>query len=294
MRHTSQLYFLLALPFAVIFVFSYLPMAGIVIAFQDYSIFRGVLGSKWVGFEIFQEVFALKGFWVSLRNTLSLNVLSLVFGFPAPIILALMLNEVQNVSVKKFFQSTLYLPYFLSWAIIGSMSLQLLSDNTGLVNIFIRQLGGNTIPFLSEKWHWVFTYQGISIWQGAGWGTIIYLAAMTGINPELYEAAEVDGAGRWRKIWSITLPGIAPTMIILLVLRVGRMLNIGFEQPFILSNDLVKDFSEVISTYVYQLGIMAARFNVGTAVGLFQSVIGLFLLLAANAAAKKFGESTLW
>ncbi len=285
---------MIAIPTALIFIFSYIPMAGLIISFQDYSIFRGVLGSKWIGFDVFKEIMATRTFWVSLRNTLSLNALALVIGFPAPLILALMLNEVRSQGLKKFFQSTLYLPYFLSWAIIGSMSLQLLSDNTGLVNIFITRLGGTRIPFLSEKWHWLFTYQGISVWQGAGWGTIIYLSAITGINPELYEAAEVDGAGRFGKIWHVTLPGIAPTIVILLILRVGRMLNIGFEQPFILGNDLVKDFAEVISTYVYQLGIMAARFNVGTAVGLFQSVVGLVLLLAANAFAQKYTETGLW
>jgi putative aldouronate transport system permease protein len=240
--HTRQLYLLLGLAFAVIFTFSYLPMTGVIIAFQDFSIFRGVFRSKWVGFGVFEEIFRMKSFWQALRNTLSLNALNLVFGFTAPILLALLLNEIRTRWIKKIFQSTLYLPHFLSWAIIGSMALQLLADNNGLVNVLIQRSGGERIPFLSEKWHWLFTYQAIGVWQNAGWGTIIYLAALTGINPELYEAAEVDGAGRWRKMWSITLPGMAPTMIILLVLQIGRIVTIGFEQPYILGRHRLGPF----------------------------------------------------
>ncbi len=241
----------------VLLVFSYLPMAGLVIAFQDYNIFKGIFGSKWAGFAVFREIFRMPGFWVALRNTFMLNGLNLAVGFPAPIILALMLNEVRNKGVKRTFQSTLYLPHFLSWAIIGSLAVELLADNTGLVNVFIKSHGGKIIPFLSERWHWLFTYQGIWIWQNAGWATIIYLASLTAINPELYEAAEVDGAGRWRKIWSITLPGISSTMVILLIIQVGKIVNIGFEQPYIIGNALVMDFAEVISTFVYRVGILS-------------------------------------
>jgi putative aldouronate transport system permease protein len=293
-RPVGQLYALLVIPMFVLLVFAYVPMLGVLISFQDFNIFRGFFHSKWVGFDVFNEIFRMKAFWVAFRNTISLNALNLALGFPAPIILALLLNEVRSVPFKKLLQSTLYLPHFLSWAIIGSLSLQLFGDHTGLVNILIDPAGNKFIPFLSEKWHWLFTYQGIWIWQSAGWGTILYLSAMTAINPELYEAAEVDGAGRWRKMWSITLPGIAPTMIVLLVLQIGRAVNIGFEQPYMLGNDLVKDFSEVISTYVYQVGIVAARFNVGTAVGLFQSVVGLVLLIGANAISKRSSGEGIW
>jgi putative aldouronate transport system permease protein len=289
-RHLWQLYLLLSVPVFVVLVFNYLPMIGLVISFQEFNIFKGFFGSKFVGFAVFEEIFKMPSFWSALRNTLMLNVLNLVAGFPAPIILALLLNEVKIAGVKKVFQSTLYLPHFLSWAIIGSLALEILADNTGLVNVLIRGSGGKIIPFLSEKWHWLFTYQAIGIWQNVGWGTIIYLAALTGINPELYEAAEVDGAGRWRKMWSITLPGMSSTMIVLLVLQVGRLINIGFEQPYIIGNALVRDFADVISTFVYRLGIVAGRFNVGTAVGLFQSVVGLTLLLGMNAIAKRYGE----
>jgi putative aldouronate transport system permease protein len=293
-RSVGQLYVLIALPLAVLFVFSYIPMFGLLISFQDYNIFKGFFGSEWVGFAVFEEIFKQKAFWIAFRNTLSLNVLNLILGFPAPIILALLLNEVRSAGFKKILQSTLYLPHFLSWAIIGSLSLQLFGDHTGLVNNMIELSGGKFVPFLSEKTHWLFTYQGIWIWQSAGWGTILYLSAMTGINPELYEAAEVDGAGRWRKMWSITLPGIAPTMVVLLVLQIGRSVSIGFEQPYMLGNDLVKSYSEVISTFVYQVGIVSARFNVGTAVGLFQSVVGLIMLVSANAISTRKGGEGIW
>jgi putative aldouronate transport system permease protein len=293
-RRIGQLYALMAVPMFVLLLFCYVPMLGVLISFQDFNIFKGFFHSKWVGLAVFQEIFRMKSFWGALRNTMALNALNLALGFPAPIILALLLNEVRSRTFKKFLQSTLYLPHFLSWAIIGSMALQLLGDNTGLVNIVIKNAGGRIIPFLSDKWTWLFTYQGIWIWQSAGWGTILYLAAMTGINPELYEAAEVDGAGRWRKMWNVTLPGIAPTMVILLVLQIGRVVNIGFEQPYMLGNDLVRNFSDVISTYVYQVGIVSARFNVGTAVGLFQSAVGLALLLGANAISRRGGGEGIW
>jgi putative aldouronate transport system permease protein len=294
LRQLSQLYLLIAVPLLVLLVFSYLPMAGLVIAFQDYNIFKGLFGSKLAGFTVFREIFNMKAFWAALRNTFMLNGLNLAVGFPAPIILALMLNEVRVRGFKRGFQSTLYLPHFLSWAIIGSLAVELLGDNTGLVNVFLKSRGVPIIPFLSEKWRWLFTYQGIWVWQNAGWGTIIYLASLTAISPELYEAAEVDGAGRWRKIWSITLPGISSTMVVLLIIQVGRIVNIGFEQPYIIGNDLVRDFSEVISTFVYRVGILSGRYSVGAAAGLFQSVVGLFFLLTANAVARRLTDTGIW
>jgi putative aldouronate transport system permease protein len=293
-RQLTQLYVLVTAPLLVLFLFSYLPMAGLVIAFQDYNIFKGFFGSKWAGLAVFKEVFAMKGFWLALRNTFMLNGLNLLVGFPAPIVLALMLNEVRHRGTKKFFQSTLYLPHFLSWAIIGSLAVELFADRTGLINVFLASRGLSIVPFLSEQWHWLFTYQGIWIWQNAGWMTIIYLSSLTAINPELYEAAEVDGAGRWRKIWSITLPGIASTIVVLLIIQVGRIVNIGFEQPYIIGNDLVRNFADVISTFVYRIGILSGRYNVGAAAGLFQSVVGLVFLLTANAVAKRFSDTGIW
>jgi putative aldouronate transport system permease protein len=294
LRNIRQLYLLLLVPLLVQLVFSYLPMAGLVMAFQDYNIFEGITGSKWAGFSVFKDLFAMRGFWTAFRNTFMLNGLNLVIGFPAPIILALMLNEVRGRGLKRTFQSVVYLPHFLSWAIIGSLAIELLADNTGLVNVFLKSHGAGIIPFLSRRWAWLLTYQGIWVWQNAGWATIIYLASLTAINPELYEAAEVDGAGRWRRTWSITLPGIASTIVVLLIIQVGRLVTIGFEQPYILANDLVRDFGDVISTFVYRVGIISGRYNIGAAAGLFQSVIGLFFLLTANAVSRKLTDTGIW
>ncbi len=294
LANEGQLYGLLLLPVAFFLLFRYIPMLGIVIAFQDYNIFKGVFGSPWVGLDLFKEVFRMSDFWDALRNTLVLNGLGLVVGFPAPVILALLLNEVRLSAVKRTFQSILYLPHFISWVIVGTMVLQLFATNSGLVNTAIRGLGGKPVPFLSDELGWVLTYTGVSVWQGAGWATIIYLAALTGINPELYEAAEVDGAGRWNKIWNITLPGIRATMVVLLILQVGRIMSIGFEQPYILGNYIVQDVSDVISTFVYRVGIQNGRYNVGTAVGLFQSVAGMVFLIVTNQIATRTGEEGIW
>jgi putative aldouronate transport system permease protein len=294
LRNTRQLYILLLVPLLVLLVFSYLPMAGLVIAFQDYNIFKGIRGSHWAGLAVFRELFAMKGFWAALRNTFALNGVNLVVGFPAPIILALMLNEVRFQGLKRAFQSTIYLPHFLSWAIIGSLAIELFADNTGLVNVFLRTHGAGIVPFLSERWHWLATYQAVWVWQNAGWMTIIYLSSLTAVNPDLYEAAEVDGAGRWRKMWSITLPGIRSTMVVLLVIQVGKIVSIGFEQPYLIGNDLVRDVSDVISTFVYRVGILSGRYSIGAAAGLFQSVVGLCFLLAADAAARALTDTGIW
>jgi len=288
------LYLLLLLPMAYFLLFKYVPMYGVTIAFKDYNIFQGILGSPWIGFDVFKEIFKMNEFYRAVRNTLVLNVLDLVLGFPAPIILAIVINEIRIVQFKKLTQTILYLPHFLSWIIIGGMAVQIFSPDTGLMNIIIKSLGGESIPFLTEKWHWLFSYNMIGIWQSAGWGTILYLAAITGINGELYEAAEVDGATRLKKIWHITLPGIKSTIITLLILNIGKLAAIGFERPFVIGNAYVYDFSDVISTFVYRVGLQSARFNVATAVGLFQSVVGLVLLLSANFIAKKVDEQGIW
>ena len=284
------LYLLLIPPIAHYIIFRYIPMYGVNIAFKEYNLFLGVSGSPWVGLANFREIFAMRDFSQALRNTLLLNIMDLTFGFPAPILLAIMLNEVRIIKFKKTAQALLYLPHFLSWVIIGGIVMQIFAPNTGVINSFILKMGGQNIPFLVEKWHWLFTYTAIGIWSSAGWGTIIYLAAITGINEELYEAAEVDGAGRLRKIWHITLPGIRPTIVILLILNVGRMLSIGFERPYTIGNILVREFADVLSTFVYRIGIQSLRFSIATAAGVFQSVVGLILLLMTNAIAKRLGE----
>ncbi|PWV88431.1 carbohydrate ABC transporter membrane protein 1 (CUT1 family) [Paenibacillus cellulosilyticus] len=289
-----QLYFLLILPIAYFILFKYVPMYGAAIAFQDYSIFKGVTGSEWIGFENFRELFAMSQFYEVVRNTLLLNLLDLVFSFPAPIILALLLNELRVMWFKKTAQTLLYLPHFLSWIIIGGLVYQMFSNNGGLVNNLITSLGFDSVPFLTEKNHWLLVYLGTGIWQSAGWGTIIYLAALTGINKELYEASEVDGAGRLKKMWHITLPGIRSTIVVMLIMQLGHIMTIGFERPFVMGNDLVKDYSEVISTFVYKAGLQSAQFSLATAMGLFQALVGLLFVVVSNAIAKKFGEQGIW
>jgi putative aldouronate transport system permease protein len=268
-------------------------MQYIQIAFKKYSIVQNVWEMKWAdnyGFEHFIKAFSNRDFLYALRNTFMLNALDLIVGFPVPIILAILLNELAFKRFKRITQTVAYMPHFLSWIIISGLALQLLAPTNGLVNILLTRMGFEAIPFLNSPVHWVWTYVFLGIWQSAGWNTIIYLAAITGINPELYEAADVDGAGRLKKIWHVTLPGLRPTIVILLVMSLGRIVGIEFDRPFALSNKMVSSVSNVISIFVYTYGIRGLQFSLTTAVGLFQSIIGILFLLAANAVAKRFGE----
>ncbi len=286
-RRFWQYYAMLALPIVFFGLFKYGPMYGIIIAFKDYNIFQGMWTSPWNGLETFRTVFSMHTFMTAFRNTFLLNLLDLLVSFPAPIILALLLNEVRQRRTKKVFQTVMYFPHFVSWVIIGGLFLQIFATNTGIINQMLNNAGYDSIPFLTNKYWWLFTYLAAGVWQSVGWGTIIYLAALTGINKELYEAAETDGAGRMRRMWHITLPGIRPTIIILFILAIGEMPRIGFERPYILGNAMVSDFSEVLSTFVYKIGLQTGEFSIATAVGLFQSVIALVFLLSANAISKK-------
>ncbi|OAS13466.1 ABC transporter permease [Paenibacillus oryzisoli] len=289
-----DLYLLLVPGIIFFFVFCYVPMLGLVVAFKDYNIFKGILDSDWVGLHHFKEMLQIQDFYRIVRNTLLLNVLGLIVGFPAPIILALMLNEIRAKYFKKISQSLLYLPHFMSWVIMGGIIYNLLSPKYGIVNSVMRFIGMEEIYFMIEETWWVIIYTLSSVWAGAGWGTIIYLAAMTMIDPSLYEAAVMDGAGRWKKIVHITLPGIMPTVIILLILNIGHMVSIGFEHPFALQNPVVTSISEVISTYVYSSGIKQGQFGITTAIGMSQSIINLILVLGANYFAKRLGKEGLW
>ncbi len=284
------LYTLLVIPMVFLYLFFYRPMYGLVLAFKEYSIAGTIAESPWIGFDVFKEVFAMREFPLILRNTLGLNILDLITGFPAPIILAILLNEVKSKWFKKTSQTLLYLPHFLSWVIIASIMYQLFAPFSGLVNILITRLGGEAIPFLTEKWHWVVTYNAVGVWSSVGWGTIIYLAAITGINSELYEAAVVDGAGRLRKIWHVTLPGLKSTIIVLLIINLGKIMGSSFERAYNMMNPLVMDVANQISIFVYDVGLKSLRFNVATAIGLFQSVIGFVLVIITNFIAKKAGE----
>ena len=288
------LYLMLVLPIAYYIVFHYLPMYGLTIAFKEYNIFRGVWGSEWIGFEVFREIFGLKEFFRSIKNTLLLNVINLIFGFPLPVLLALLFNELRNGLFKRGIQTIIYLPHFMSWVIIGGMMYQVFSSTTGIINTVIKAFSGAPVPFLTDGAWWVFVYFVVSIWHDIGWSAIIYMSAITSIDAEIYEAARVDGCSRIRMMSSITLPNILGTIVIMLILRIGGMASIGFEQPLMLGNASVRDVSDVISTYVYRIGLQNSRFNVATAVGLFQSVINFALVISANAFSKKMTGEAVW
>ena len=297
MKRYWILYAMLILPISFFIIFRYIPMNYIQIAFKKYSIVKSPAEMEWAanhGWQYFIQAFSNRDFIYALRNTLGLNLLDLVFGFPAPIILAILFNELAFKRFKSFTQTIAYMPHFLSWIIVAGMALQLFAPSSGLFNIMLNKLGFDSISFLNDSTNWVITYVALGIWKSAGWGTILYLAAMAGINPELYEAASVDGAGRMRNIWHITLPGLRPTIIVLLILSLGHILGSEFDRPYALGNKLVTDVSNVISVFVYNNGIRGLQFSLTTAVGLFQSVVGVIFLFGANALAKKFGDRGIW
>lgn len=297
MKRYWQLYALLFLPLTYLLIFKYIPMTYIQIAFKKYSIVESIWKQPLAdnfGFEYFIKAFKNRDFIYALRNTLTLNLLDLVVGFPAPIIFALILNEIGYKRFKKVVQTIAYMPHFLSWVIISSLALQLFAPDAGLVNMLIKNMGFDAIPFLNDAGHWIGTYIGLGVWQSFGWNSIVYLAAIAGINPELYEAASVDGAGRFRKMWHITLPGLRPTIVVLLIMNLGNILGSGFDRPFALQNNLVMKVADVISTYVYRVGIKGLQFSLTTAVGLFQSVVGVIFLLLANWLSRKLGERGIW
>ena len=290
-----QLYLLLLIPMAYFIIFKYVPMQYIQIAFKEYKIGVTPWQMPWTaakegqyaeGMKYFYKIFNNPAFWTAVKNTLVLNLLDLILSFPAPIIFAIVLNELRFPGVKKATQTIAYMPHFLSWIIIYSLSTALFADKDGMINNVL----GTQIPFLSTETSWTITYVMIGVWQSFGWGSIIYLAAIAGINPELYEAASVDGAGRFQKIWHVTLPGIRSTIVVLLIMNLGNILGSGFDRPYAFQNNLVMGVAEVISTYVYKYGIKALQFSMTTAVGLFQSVICLFFLLGSNWLSKKLGE----
>jgi putative aldouronate transport system permease protein len=293
LRRDWQLYALVFLPMAFVFLFKFGPMFGLIIAFKDYRIARGFWGSSWVGFKDFQDVFSHRLFIPALRNTLLLNIMDLAMGFPIPIVLALLLNEVNAKWFKRTTQTLLYLPHFLSWVIIGALAYQLFSVNTGMINNLIENMGGRRFPFLTTDVPWLVSYVLIGMWQNMGWGTIIYLASIAGINPELYEAATVDGAGRLRQCFSVTLPCIRSTIVILLIMNLGRIMGGSFERINALMNVAAPEFTTTIPVLVYRWGIQSMNFSRATALGLFQSVIGLIMVLGANFVSRKLGEEGL-
>lgn len=290
-----QLYLLLLFPIVMVIIFNYAAYPGLRMAFMDYKPAKGYAGSEWVGWGTFIKIFNDSDFIRALRNSIVFNIADLLVGFPVPIILALMLNELRYPRFKKVSQTILYLPHFLSWAIIGSVALTMFKPSSGLVNIALMNAGiiEEGIPFLNEKWHWAVTYLLIGVWQNMGWGTIMYLAAITGINGELYEAAMIDGAGRWKRMWHITLPGIKSTIVTLLIMNLGRVMGSNLERLSAFQNTQVTEFQYQLAVYIYNKGLGNGRFSMATAVGLFQSLIGLILVLLSDKVAKKLGEDGL-
>jgi len=287
------LYFLASFGLLYYIVFHYVPMYGVTIAFKDYSPTKGILGSPWVGFEHFSSFFGSFYFWRLLRNTLLINVYELLFAFPAPIILALLLNEVRNTVFKRFVQTITYLPHFVSIVVICGMIVDF-SRKAGLFNVVLQWFGLEPQNLLLDASLFRTIFVSSEIWQGVGWGSIIYLAALTSIDPQLYDAATVDGANRWKKMWHVTLPGIMSTIVILLILRIGGMMNVGFEKIILLYNSQTYETADVISSFVYRRGILEASYSYSTAVSLFNSVINFMLLIMANRISRKVNETSLW
>ncbi|SFB62141.1 putative aldouronate transport system permease protein [Cohnella sp. OV330] len=277
-------------------VFSYIPMYGVLMAFQDYSLFKGFFGSPWVGFKHFEMFFGAPEFWTVIRNTVVISMLKLLIGFPAPILLALMLNEIRGRVFKRTIQTISYLPHFLSWVIVSGLVASLLSTENGSLNMLLQRLDliGEPINFLSLPEYFWSILVVTDVWKEIGFSSIVYLAAIAGVDPHLHEAAAVDGASRLRQMFSITLPAILPVIVVFLILAIGNLLNAGFENILLLaSNPVLRDVSDVLDTYVYRIGIQNSRYSYATAAGLFKALISVGLLVAANQLARRSGNS-LW
>ncbi|WNR43457.1 ABC transporter permease [Paenibacillus roseipurpureus] len=287
--------YLMLLPGLLYFlIFKYVPMWGLLLAFKDYQPFLGFFGSKWVGLKHFQRLFHDPVFWMLLKNTLILAGYNILFFFPAPIALALLLNEARNEKFKRFVQTVIYVPHFVSWVVVVGIAYTFFTVDGGLVNEAIAAFGGQKINFLvSADWFRTMITSEV-IWKETGWGTIIFLAALAGVDPQLYEAARMDGAGRLRQLWHVTLPAIRSTIVILFILRLGTFLDTGFEQIFLMLNAMNREVGEVFDTYVYTAGITQGQFSFSTTVGLFKSLVGFLLIIGSNRLAKKFGEEGVY
>ncbi len=291
----KALWLMLVPVIAYFIIFKYIPVSGIIIAFKRYSPFKGIVNSPWVGFLYFKQFFGSVYFGRVIRNTLMIGLLSIVIGFPVPIILALLLNGIKNRFFKKTAQTITLLPYFVSFVVIAGIAINFLSPSTGVINAIIKKLGGKPIYFMQEPDYFWFIYIFLRIFKSSGYTAIIYLAALTAIDPALYEAAECDGAGRLQKLIHVTLPGILPTIIIMFLIRIGRLISISFEEVLLLQNDVILSKAEVISTFVYRRGLVGADYSYATAVGLFETIIALVLVVFSNRLARRFkSEATLW
>lgn len=289
-----QLHLLFLIPLAFVLVFSYGPMYGVIIAFKDYVASKGIWGSSWVGMKHFENFIGSYQFYRLISNTLGISLYSLAVSFPIPIIFAIMLNECTLTRFKKTIQMVSYAPYFISTVVMVSIVMMFLSPRTGIINNLIDLVGGTRTDFMGEAGYFKSIYVWSGVWQTMGYNSVIYIAALAGIDPSLYEAARTDGASKLQKIWHIDLPGIFPTIMILLILNCGQLMNIGYEKIFLMQNSLNLGSSDVISTFVYRIGLVNSQYSFSTAVGLFNSVINTFLLVIVNKLAKKFSETSLW
>ncbi len=288
------LYLMLAVPVVYILTFAYAPMVGLLMAFEDYRPTRGILGSKWVGLKHFERFVSMPVFWTLLKNTLAISLYSLAAGFPIPIILALALNEVRSSKLKKTVQMVSYAPYFISTVVMVGILSQFFSTQFGPVNIVRRMLGLDAINFMGEQSMFRSLYVWSGVWQGSGYGAVIYIAAIAGIDPQLHEAALIDGANRFQRLWHVDVPGILPTVVIMLIMNCGSIMSVGYEKIYLMQNSLNSSVSEVISTYVYKIGLKDAQYSFSAAVGMFNSVINFILLVLVNGISRRVSETSLW
>ena len=287
--------YIMLLPGLIYFIlFRYIPMGGLVIAFKDYNPFVGIGDSAWVGLKQFQKFFDTPDFLRLLRNTLGISILQLILFFPMPILLSLLMNEVKHNGYKRTVQTLVYIPHFVSWVIVASLTYQLFNVTDGAINNVLKSLTGQTIDVLSNSSALWGLIVGQDIWKETGYGTIIFLAALAGVDQEMYEAAKIDGAGRWKLMWYITLPAIKGTIVTMLILRVGSLLNTGYEQIFLMRNDMNVAAADVFDTYIYTRGILNGQYSFSTAAGLFKSIVGMILVLGSDRLAKRLGESGLY
>lgn len=287
--------FMLLIPGILFYLlFRYKPMYGILIAFKDYQLTKGVWGSPWQPLEFYRMSLLSKSFWQVFGNTLILSSLKVIFAFPAPIILALLLNEVRNMAFKRLVQTVSYIPYFISWVVLSGIFIDLLSPSSGPVNYLLKMITGKTVFFLGDVSYFRGTMVGLTIWKGIGYGAVVYLAALAGVNPELFEAAHIDGANRWKQMLHITLPSLLPVIVILFILNIGSLVEDDFDQIFNLYNPAVYGVGDVLSTYIYRKGIGNMLYSYGALVGLFQNVLAFILVFVTNKISKRIGEYGIW
>lgn len=294
LRKHWQMYLLLAPVIVYFIVFHYVPMYGVQIAFKDFIATKGITGSPWVGMKHFERFYQSYYFWRLIKNTLGIGLYQLLVGFPMPILLALMINEIRGKWFKKTVQTVTYAPHFLSTVVMVGILVIFLSPDTGLINHLIRAFGGEPISFLTEPSWFKSLYVFSGVWQQMGWSSIIYLAALSGVDPQLHEAARVDGASRLQRIWHVNLPCIMPTIVILLILNTGSILSVGFEKVFLMQNDMNLESSDVFATYVYRSGLLGAQYSFSAAVGLFSNIVNFIMLVSVNFIARKVGNTSLW